>query len=270
LQNILASRKKPPGYVIAKEIKVKIETHILAYNGAEIFIYAARHYATFANRIILHDLGSTDGTLDIAAQFGIEVRQWDCKNEVNNLLHKQIKEQAWRGTDSDWVIVADTDELLYFPNGVADSFNSYSAQGLPVVKPHGFEMFSETFPVTEGQIYDEVKFGARDDRWYAKPVVFSPKLVESIQFTAGAHECWATLKSGAKFDNPTRHSEPPAYLLHFHHIHPLEILARNYDDRLARKSEVDKKNRWGNFEPGIKHALDKRAYITGRLERVIA
>ena len=248
---------------------MKIEIHILAYNGAEIFIYAARHYTTFAHRIILHDLGSTDGTLDIAAQFGIEVRHWDGKNEVDNLLLKQIKEQAWRGTDSDWVIVADTDELIYFPKGAADSLNSYSAQGLPVVKPHGFEMFSETYPVTNGQIYDAVKFGARDDRWYAKPVIFSPKLIESIEFTAGAHECRATLKSGAKFDNPTKLSEPPAYLLHFHHIHPIEKIARRYDDRRARKSEVDKKNRWGNFEPGIKHAQDKRNYILSRLEKVI-
>lgn len=248
---------------------MKIETHILAYNGAEIFIYAVRHYTTFANRIILHDLGSTDGTLDIAAQFGVEIRQWDSKNQVNNLLLKQIKEQAWRGTDSDWIIVADTDELIYFPKGAVDSFNSYSVQGLPVIKPHGFEMFSETYPVTNGQIYDEVKFGARDDRWYAKPIVFSPGLVESIEFSAGAHECWATLKSSAKFDNPTRHSEPPAYLLHYHHIHPIEKIAKNYDDCLARRSEEDIKNRWGNCDPGIKHAREKRAYILSRLEKVI-
>jgi hypothetical protein len=248
---------------------VKIETHILAYNGAEIFIYAARHYITFSNRIILHDLGSTDGTQDIAAQFGIEVRQWDCKNQVNDRFLKQIKEQAWRETDSDWIIMADTDELIYFPKGAIDSFNSYSAQRLPVIKPHGFEMFSETHPVTSGQIYDEVKFGARDDRWYAKPVIFSPKLIESIEFSPGAHTCMAILKSGAKFDNPMEPSEPPTYLLHFHHIYPIEKIAQDYDDRTARMSEENKKNKWGNFEPGIKHARDKRAYITSRLERVV-
>jgi hypothetical protein len=79
----------------------------------------------------------------------------------------------------------------------------------------------------------------------------------------------ATLKSGAKFDNPTKHSEPPTYLLHFHHIYPIEKIANNYDDTIARMSEENKKNKWGNFEPGIKHARDKRAYIMSRLEKVI-
>ena len=118
-------------------------------------------------------------------------------------------------------------------------------------------MFSETDPVTNGQIYDVVKLGARDDLWYAKPMIFSPKLVESIEFSAGAHECWATLKSGAKFDNPTKPSKPPAYLLHFHHIHPIEKIAKYYDDCLARRSEEDIKNHWGNRDPGIKHAAIK-------------
>ena len=248
---------------------MKIETHILAYNEEEIFIYAVRHYATFADRIILHDLGSTDGTLAIAAQFGIEVRRWDSKNQVNDLLNKKIKDEAWRGTDADWVIMADTDELIYFPKGAADSFNSYAAQGLPIVKPQGFEMFSETYPITNGQIYDEVKFGARDDRWYAKPIIFNPKLIKSIDFSPGAHTCIATLKSGAKFENPTKHSEPPAYLLHFHQIGPIEEIARGYDDHIARMCEGNKKNHWGNFEPGIKHARDKRDYILSRLEKVI-
>ena len=249
---------------------MKVETHILAYNGADILIYAARHYITFSNRIILHDLGSTDGTRDLAAQFGMEVRQWDCKNRLNDLLNKKIKDEAWRGTDADWVIMVDTDELIYFPKGAADSFSSYAAQRLPVVKPHGFEMFSETYPVTNGQIYDVVKFGARDDRWYAKPVIFSPKRVKSIDFSTGAHTCTAKLKSGVEFGNPTVHSEPPAFLLHFHHIHPIEKIVNDFEAIMARMSEENKKNGWGYFEPGIKIAHDKRAYIMGRLEQVIA
>jgi glycosyltransferase involved in cell wall biosynthesis len=248
---------------------LKITAHILARDEAEIFIYSARHFTSFCNRVVLHDMGSTDGTLEIAAQFGIEVRKWDSGDKVDDRVNKLIKETCWQGTDADWVICADADELIYFPDGHKEAFEAYTAQNIPVVKPHGWEMTSETMPTTSGQIYDEIKMGGRDDVWYAKPNCFTPRLVQSIEFGAGSHVCTAILKDGTTFNNPTVHSTPPAYLLHYHQIGSIERIAKKYDRTRSRMCDENVNNKWGNFEPGIKHATDKRNFILSRLERVI-
>src|ERR1035437_4870073 len=105
---------------------MNITAHILARDEAEIFIYAARHYTSFCNRVVLHDMGSTDGTLEIADQFGIEVRKWDTGDKVDDRVNKNIKETCWQGTDADWVICVDADELIYFPKGAGFSLCSYT------------------------------------------------------------------------------------------------------------------------------------------------
>jgi hypothetical protein len=247
------------------------DVHILAKDEELLLPYAIRHYITFCSRIVLHDLGSVDRTKEIARAAGIEIREWDSSGEFNDLLNKKIKDEAWRGTSSDWAAMVDCDEFLYFPLGAGNTLSAYNAANVAVVKPYGFEMSHPVLPTTAGQIYDEIKMGARDDRWYAKPVLISSKRVETIDFGVGADQCKGTLKGGGAFGNPTNLNIPPTYLLHFHSgIGPIERIARLYDERRAKLAAVNVRNRWGNIDQtGIQHAMDKRAYIAARLERVI-
>lgn len=247
---------------------MNIECHILCRDEAEIFLYAARHYTSFCSRIVLHDMGSTDGTLDVAAQFGIEVRHWDTGNKVDDRVNMRIKNEAWIGTNADWVICVDTDELIYFPSGVGPTLRVYDTPKTPMIRPTGFEMFSETMPTTPGQIYDEIKSGARDNI-YSKPVLFNPRLVVETNFRPGAHSSDALFKDGTRYLNPVDPPNPPVYLLHYHQIGPIEKIAARYDRTRARMCDANVQNGWGNFEPGIKHATDKRNFIESHLERVI-
>ncbi len=199
----------------------------------------------------------------------MEVRDWNTNGQINDVLLKELKETAWKGSNADWVIMADADELIYFPNGAMATLESYAARMVAVVKPSGWEMFSDTLPVGDGQIYDEIKMGSPDNRWYAKPIMFSPKLVSEIKFTAGAHECTAVIRGSLMMQNPERFSEPPAYLLHYHHIGPVERIGARYDGNKSRFSEVNKKNGWGWHGDGLKHAMDKRLGILPNLKQVI-
>jgi glycosyltransferase involved in cell wall biosynthesis len=52
------------------DTKMKIHCHLLTRNEQHILPYSLRHYATFCERIFVHDMGSTDGTLEIAKSFG--------------------------------------------------------------------------------------------------------------------------------------------------------------------------------------------------------
>lgn len=245
-----------------------VELHLLAYNESEIIGYSLRHYAQFCDRMIVHDALSDDGTPEIAKKLGAEVRPW-VTDGVNDILAKQLKERCVMQSKADWCIPVDADELIYFPQGHFHTLESYEAAQLAIVRPHGFEMFSETFPTTTGQIYDEVTMGARDQCWYAKAVLTAPKRLRSITFGAGAHQTWAVLKDGSRWDDIKTPTEPPTYLLHCKHLGPIERQIARYTRQQARHSQTNIKARFGNFEAPAKHAADKRAGIVARLERVI-
>ena len=251
--------------------QMKVEVHLLTWNEERIIPYTIRHYQTFATRIVIHDSGSTDKTRAIADEMGAEVEEWDTGNEFNDRLNTDLKNRCWIGTNADWVICADADELLYFPYGALSALATYEKLGAVMIKPRGYEMFTEHFPATTGQIYDEVKAGAPDDKWYAKPILFSAKRLRSPGFGVGAHEADPVLIDGRKF-HVGEHwpfSVPPAFLLHFHQIGPMKNIAAVYDERRKRLCDQNVKNRWGNFKPGIEHAKEKRDYILARLQEVI-
>lgn len=247
---------------------MNIECHILCRDEAGIFLYAARHYTSFCSNVTLHDMGSTDGTLDVANQFGIEIHHWNTGDKVDDRVNMRIKNEAWKGTDADWVICVDADELVYFPKGFEPTLKVYDTLKTPMIRPTGFEMFSKVFPTTSGQIYDEIKSGARDNI-YSKPVLFKPSLVVETNFRPGAHSSDALFKDGSRYLNPITPPNPPVYLLHFHQIGPIGLIAARYDRTRARMCDANVENRWGNFEPGIKHATDKRNFIESNIERVI-
>jgi hypothetical protein len=249
---------------------MNIEVHIITCNEQDILPYALRHYATFASRIVIHDNASLDQTRAIATTAGADIVDWPAGADIDDRKLTAVKNGALVGCTADWGIVVDADEFTYFPLGALASFEAYEAQKVAVVKPYGFEMTSEAYPTTAGQIYDEVKFGARDDMWYAKPCIFAPKLVKETGIGIGGHGADVLLHSGVvvhvERDYPK--SDPPCYMLHFHQIGPLDRIAKAYDDKHARMCENNIKSGWGNHEPGIKHAKDKRAFIMARLERV--
>lgn len=247
------------------------EAHILTWQEELMLPYTLRHYRTFCQRIVVHDSFSTDHTREIAKEAGAEVWDLDTGNQFNDEIHLRRKNTCWVGTSADWVVVGDCDELLYFPSGAELTLAAYEMQELAVIKPHGFEMTSEVFPTTTGQIYDEVKFGARDDKWYAKPIMFSARRVAESGFGVGGHDSHPVLKNGLRLhilsgDIPTF---PPCYLLHFHQLGPVERIAKLYDERRQRLAEINVRHGWGNFEPGLKHAQDKRNFIKAGLMQVI-
>lgn len=245
------------------------EVHLCCYNEAEILPFTLRHYATFCQRIVLHDNYSTDDSRKIAKAAGAEVKAWGVPNVIDEAALCGMKNNAWRGTTADWVIVGDADEFIYFPQGAFSTLSAYERNLETVIKPQGFEMFSEDYPKGGGQIYDLMPLGAPDVRWYSKPSLFSPKRVASITYEYGAHRCGGMLKDGTPFGNPTEFTDPPTYLLHYKHIGGVERLARIYDKAYSRQTALAHQMGWGNQDPGLKHAQEKRKAILANIQQVI-
>lgn len=248
---------------------MKIHAHILTRNEEHILPYTLRHHSGFCERVFVHDMGSTDRTLAIANEFGAAVRKWDTGGKFDDNLNTLIKNEFWKGLEADWVMVLDADEIIYFPRGTTETLSAYDGLKLAVAMPHGFEMLHETWPDPRGQIYDEAKCGASHPD-YCKPVLFAPKRINRIRFSAGAHHLdeLSVTEGTAPYD-PGQFADPPVFLLHYHQIGAIEKIAARYDEHTKRMCEANILNHWGNQEPGMKHALDKRNLILSGLERVI-
>ena len=250
---------------------MKLYVHLLAFNEEVMLPWALRHWFSMGVQVFVHDAGSNDETRKLAKDMGAIVVDWDTGGKFNDMAAIQLKNTCWHGTTADWVICADMDELLWFPEGWEKTFAAYEHAGIWVVKPHGFEMFKETLPEGPGQIYEYVKYGAPDDYWYAKPILFNPRRVQAMHFDPGCHSCSADLLGGGHVKLPIGcpATVPPCFLLHYHHVGPIGRIAKRYDAALARQSESNLKCGHGNRLPGIEEANRKRTLILKNIHQVV-
>jgi Glycosyl transferase family 2 len=233
--------------------------------------YSIRWYKSFCQKVSVLDLGSEDGTQEYAKSQGCEVRQFDCKKEFDDRLNRELKDREWMSSDADWIVIGDCDELICFPAGVDASFSCYEQQNFAVIKPYGYEMHSDVFPTTDGQIFDNIKHASREDVFYAKPMCFSRKLVTKTEFSMGAHALKATLNDGKilNVDQRFPFAIPPAQMCHCHHIYPIDEITARYQGVRDRMSAINKQMKWGLQEDARVHAMKKRASIVSKLERII-
>jgi hypothetical protein len=269
---------------------MKIEVHLLSHDGeaeSGMLDWSLRHYIAVADYVIIHDGGPTQlssiRSMDIYAGDPpkLRFRPWDTGGQLNDDLARKLKNECWRGTDADWVVVADMDEFIHAPEGLRRRLARARAQGAAVLRPNGWEMFSDEwydaseFPANApfNQITELVRDGCPDDKWYAKPIVFSPKLVADSGFGIGAHESRPVLKDGRVLVCDGKWPFAGGLnLLHYKSIYGgLERIAAKYDATRKRLSALNVRCGFGNFAPGMDHAKEKREMLLARgVHRVVA
>ena len=162
---------------------MEIEVYIMARNEAKMIPYLVRHYSQFAKLIFLEG-NSSDNTIDLAISFGATVYHYDMPDELDDQKHIEIKNTCWKDSKADWVMIIDADEFIYHP----DLIKILSETKATIIQPSFHNMFSDKFPSTPGQIYDEVKMGTEDGGiWHSKPIIFKPGEIKEINLHPGSH-----------------------------------------------------------------------------------
>ena len=161
---------------------MKIEVYIMARNEERIIPYLMRHYGRFA-KVIFLESNSTDKTVSLARSLGGEVWKYNISDEVDDRNFLRVKESCWQGSKADWAIVVDADEFVYHPDIVGELKKSKAT----IIHPKFYNMFSEIYPTTEGQIYDEVKLGTDGDFWLSKMNIFRPSDIKRMNWIPGCH-----------------------------------------------------------------------------------
>jgi glycosyltransferase involved in cell wall biosynthesis len=202
-----------------------VEAFIVCWNEEQMIRHTLNHYSTFCSKITLLDNYSTDDTIAIAQQRfpAVEVVKFDTNNEHRDDVLLSVKNNCWKNSSADYVIVCDTDEFLYAEDmiGKLEKLCQYQV-ALPLVM--GFNMGAAEFPGNfEIPIYQQVKTGVRE-RQFDKQIIFNPKVVEEINYEMGCHECRPVLNKEKIMDMAVEFK-----LLHY------KFLGRDY---LSKKHEA--------------------------------
>ncbi len=198
---------------------MNIDCFFIGFNESETIHLTIRHYKSFCRNVFYYDNFSTDDTRDIAEREGAIVRMFGIEGQLNDHEYIKLKNNCWKGSDADWVIVCDADEIL---------IPEFDESGATIIRTKGYNMFSNDMPVNHWQ---EISTGVEDDN-YSKLVCFKPTLQE-IGYVYGCHE--ANPKGNVKYSNCI------AFLFHYKHVGGAERIANRHALYASRLSQINKK-----------------------------
>lgn len=204
---------------------MKVVARIIAWNEAEVIRLTISHYQKFCDHVIVYDNHSTDNTADIARSMGAEVVPFGLPGVLSDDEYLKVKNHAWKGSDADWEIIVDTDEVIYHPSIVNVLERSLEA-GDTIMTTWGWQIMSLAVPRF---YWLEVKHGYHYSN-YSKSAVFSPRLQE-IGYVYGCHE--------AKPKGHVQYSKDTLLLAHYSNIGgPWRLIKKHaaYRERLSDRN----------------------------------
>jgi glycosyltransferase involved in cell wall biosynthesis len=208
---------------------MKIEAHLVHWQEKDILPYVVRHYRSFCDEIIIHDNHSKDGSAEMAKELGCTVIPFG-SDFFDDGINRDLKNECWKGSTADFVIVADFDEILmkraetnWDNGGVAPS----------IFRTIGWQVMSDEWPACW---LHEITNGFRFDN-YSKNIVFNPQRINEINYGPGAHECSPV--------GDVVWSNESLYVLHYKHIGGVQRTIDRYRVLQKRLSRNNRKNGWG-------------------------
>lgn len=212
---------------------MNIEIYALCHQEAPMIPYFMRHYKQYG-QVFLFEGHSTDGSATLARSLGAIVISIDTGNEIRDDLFTDIKNNCWKDSWADWVIICDTDEFIYHSHFVEYLKTLQDT----VIAPVSYEMFSDQFPTMQGQIYDEINMGIRHPIGSnCKMCLFRPREVKNINYEPGSHQAYPE-------GNIKINLNSEIISMHMRHLSVEYVVQRNLYYR-QRRSSINKRNGWG-------------------------
>lgn len=170
-----------------------VEVFAICYNEEKIMPFFLKHYSKFCSQITIFDNHSTDKTIEIiknfAKTFPTQLILYDTSGTLDDSVYLSIKNNCWKKSEADYVIVVDSDEFIYHKDikkFIIDNPKS-------IYKPKGYNMVSDIFPTGDDIL--QIKTGKYSSN-YSKLALFSPKEVQEINYHLGCHNASPTLTDG--------------------------------------------------------------------------
>lgn len=213
---------------------MKIEVYLVHWQEKDIMPLVIKHHQEYADRIIILDNHSKDGSVEIAKSMGCEVIQFGTSffDDFENLT---VKNNCFQNSTADWVVISDFDEVLFSPNiNVRKFLEDAKEIGHTIIKTIGWQIMSDEMPKESlTEILNGFEFSN-----YAKNIVFNPQAISEINFNPGSHRC--DPKGDVLWSNDF------LYVLHYKHIGGLERTIKRYKEYQPRMSKNNRTKGWGS------------------------
>lgn len=208
-----------------------VEAYIIAWNESETIHLTIKHYQQFCQRIIIYDNFSTDNTREICEALGCEVKPFGIAGVLDDREYTKLKNNCWKGSKADWVIVVDADEILWADN-ILDQLNKLRKLKFGMISTQGWQVVSQYVP---RESWLEITNGFIDEN-YSKFVIFDPKAVKEMNYVHGCHI--------AKPVNSlcTTNNNPGFILLHYRNVGGYQRLIDRH--KLYRERMSDWNIKW--------------------------
>jgi hypothetical protein len=205
----------------------KVHVYTIAYNEEVMLPQFIKYYRErFPNcKITVFDNESTDKTFDIAKENNCQIIVWPSNNTIRDDMYLHIKNNCWRNSEAEWVIVVDCDEFVDI------SEESLKNPDFNIIKAEGFDMMGNSLDI------EQIDSGVRSPG-YDKICVFKKDTIEEINYFPGAHNADIVAKEELVFN------EEPIKLFHFKWL-TYDYVIERYKLFANRLSDINKKNGWG-------------------------
>lgn len=213
-----------------------IHFYALCWNEEIMLPYFFKHYDHIANQYYIFDNGSSDSSLSMLKSHpNVIIDSFEIEG---NSLVKSAQEkfnQFWKNSigKADWVIVCDVDEHLYHPN-LRAYLEECTSKGVTLIVPTGYEMVSDSFPMSNKPLHETIRYGARSHHM-DKPQIFNPNEIQEINFGPGRH-------AASPVGNVVKPSNNEVLLLHYK--------ALGFDYLNSRNSALKQGLREGDIKKG--------------------
>lgn len=212
---------------------MKVWVYSICKDEGEMIMDYLNHYGSFAEKIIVYDEQSTDGTREmLLANPKVEVREWPHKGlddvKFVHCINSSYHEAAGK---ADWVMFPDIDELLYSPNIEHVLKNAKE----DMILARGFALIHDGKQVlttkSGHQIYDIIKTGYPQSN-YDKYICWRPHV--QVTHNIGRHST-----DGYPHCSGVVGTVPKLKLFHCHHVwgvdHTRKVNARNMERAVVKQ-----------------------------------
>jgi glycosyltransferase involved in cell wall biosynthesis len=204
------------------------------YNEAEILPLVLKHYQQFCSKITLFDNYSDDGSKELAESMGCTVIPFGERGQLNDLHYLEVKNNCWKGSKADYVIVCDADEVLLIDKIVQPMKPATSNETPTIWKTQGWQIVSDEMPkenitdITNGWPFNN----------YSKNICFDPKAIQEINFNPGAHKVVPV--------GNVVYSDDTLYILHYRQLGGVHRLMDRYRSYMSRMSPINRAKGYGS------------------------
>ena len=204
-----------------------IQIYTICYNEEIILQKFINHYRErFPNcEITIYDNMSTDNSRQIAIENNCKIIDYNSNNEIRDDLYLEIKNNCWKQSKINWVLIADADEFLDINQ------EQLQKEDCSIILSKGYNMVN----LEDDLIFENIKFGIRAKQ-YDKYYLFNKSKIKEINYEAGCHS--ANPKGEIKF------SKNVYNLFHYTMLSEQYLIDR-YRRNYERLSSINKKYGWG-------------------------